>query len=278
VNKTLQALDELFYSIVVLIPTWLGMLKSTRVLTALGTAVAVYLTATQAGLSGSEAVIAAIVEAVTGVSLIVGKTIRSGAPANGQAGGATATTISKITCPKCGKLVDDKVWCSECNAVLHPSSGAIPQYSAPPRLQDIGANEATLYLQWLSFDKMLAWDLTKHDPQVRMVFAVDILNEYKSRLDAAWTEELQHTKASTIAIPTADDFASYDTIESFKKKIMDITPECEWLSIAQDAMLRGYLRYFRGLLWITRLFDMKLNWSKVNTINDIAESNFSAVS
>lgn len=86
-SKTIAALDLLCSSIIELIPTWLSMLKSTRTLTAIGTVIVAYLTYTQSGLPKDQAMLAAITEAVTGISLIISKTIRSGAPAaNGAAG------------------------------------------------------------------------------------------------------------------------------------------------------------------------------------------------
>jgi hypothetical protein len=279
-NKTLQALDELVYSIISLIPSWLGMLKSTRTLTVIGTVIAVYYTAMHSGISGTDAVIAYAVEALTGISLVVGKTIRTGAPQNGQDTtlASSTLTIPKVLCPRCGKLVDDRTWCSECNAVLHPSSSSVAKYFPPPALQDVGANESTLYLQWVAFRKMLDWDLTKHDPQIRLVFATDILAEYKKRIDIAWTEELQRTNSKEIILPSPQNFETYETVETFKKRIMDITPNCEWLTIAQDTMLRGYNDYFSGLLWVTRLYEKNINWQQAHSVNEIAEFNYSAVS
>lgn len=256
-NKTLQALDELFYSIITLLPSWLGMLRSTRTLTAIGTAVAVYYTATQAGLPTDQAIIAAIVEAVTGVSLIVGKTIRSGAPQNGQA------TSQPVTTSTVSKLI--------------PTSPSAPRYATPPVLQDIGANESTAYLKWLVFEKMLDWNLANHVMQIRLEYAFDILKEDKKRLDVAWLEELERTKASETTMPTAQDFESYEATESLKKHIMDITPGCNWLAINQDTMLRGYKEYFNGLLWVSRLFDKEVDWKLVHTINEITEYNYNAV-
>jgi hypothetical protein len=256
-NKTLQALDELFFSIITLLPSWLGMLRSTRTLTAIGTAVAVYYTATQAGLPTDQAVIAAIVEAVTGVSLIVGKTIRSGVPQNGQ------TTSQPVTTSTVSKPLS--------------TSPPAPVYATPPILQDIGANESTTYLKWLVFDEMLDWNLTKHVLQIRLEYAMDILKEDKRRLDIAWLEELERTKASETIIPTSQDFESYETTEALKKQIMDMTLGCEWLSINQDTMLRGYKGYFNGLLWVSRLFDKNVNWQLVHTVNEIAEHNYNAV-
>jgi hypothetical protein len=233
------------------------MLKSTRTLTAIGTAIAIYYTAIHSGLTGNEAMIAAVVEAVTGVSLIIGKTVRTGAPQNGQTTSlpVTALTVSKPL----------------------PTSPSVPKYATPPVLQDIGANESTAYLKWLVFEKMLNWNLTNHVLQIRLEYAMDILKEDKERLDIAWLEELEHTRTSETIMPTSQDFESYEATEALKKHIMDITPGCAWLSINQDTMLRGYKRYFNGLLWVSRLFDKNVDWQLVHTVNEIAEYNYSAV-
>ena len=278
-KKTLQALDDLIASIITLIPSCLGMLKSTRTLTAIGTVAALFITATQLGLDFQTALVYSILEVVTGVTLITGKTIRTGAPQNGQATSQSVSIFSvpKIMCPQCGKMVDDRTWCSECNAVLHPTVPLAPTYSTPPILQEIGANESTAYLKWFTFWGMLDWNLTNLNPQIRLEYAADILKEDKKRLDEAWLEELSRTKASVSAIPAPQDFESYQAIESFKKHIRDITPGCEWITINQDTMLRGYRHYFNGVLWVDKLLDKNIDWQLAHSINELAEYGYNVV-
>jgi hypothetical protein len=77
VNKTVAALDELVSSIISLVPTWLSMLKSTRVLTLIGTGFVMYWTASQGGLTDVQTMIIQAAEAFLGVSFIGFKTLRS---------------------------------------------------------------------------------------------------------------------------------------------------------------------------------------------------------
>jgi len=188
--------------------------------------------------------------------------------------------IKKIICPKCGKLVDDRTWCSECDAVLHPTAET-STYAVPPELTSIGADKPTPFGHWIEFDAALDWPLTAYDPQIRMSFAMDILKQYKILLDDAWKAELAalKAKASDIAdlIPSATDFNTYNDAQAFKKKVMDAIPGCEWLNINQDSMLRGYEQFFRGINWISKLFDKKIDWKLVRSINEIAQLNYGAV-
>lgn len=280
-NKTKQAMDELFASIITLIPSWLGMLKSTRTLTFIGTAIAIYYTAVHSGLAGNEAMVVAVVEAITGVSLITAKTIRTGAPRNGQNNQViVASTISKITCPGCAKWVDDRVWCSDCGAVLHLPNMKPPQprYSAPPNLDELGSQAANPMLKWIAIDSSLDWDLTPYHPDIRLDYARELLKKDREAIDIAWLEELAVTKALTnLPLPKAEDFTSYEAAETYKKRIMDGTPGCSWLSITQDTLLRGYKRYFAGRDWIEKLGDKTINWILAHSINEIAMLQYGAI-
>lgn len=280
-NKTIKALDDFLASIISLIPSWLGMLKSTRTLTAIGTTIAVYYTAVHSGLSGTDALIAYVVEAATGITLVVGKTIRSGTPAANGTDTSVPAPPLKIKCPNCGKMVDDRTWCSECDWVLHPTIPPSPKYIVPPSLAEKGADKPTAFQRWLALDEMMNWDLTQHDPQVRMEFASDILRENKIRLDATWIETLQGTdvKSKDIesATPTVQDFETYEATQAFKKKTQDITPGCEWLTINQDTMMRGYGRCFKGFLWVSKLFEKSINWHLAHSVNELVEYGYGAV-
>jgi hypothetical protein len=94
-KETVAALDSVLSNVIGLLSDIPGMLRSSRMWVFLATAAVAYLTATQSGLTGTDAAIAVIAEVVLGTGTIIGKTIRSGAP-------ATATVISpsnQITTP-----------------------------------------------------------------------------------------------------------------------------------------------------------------------------------
>ena len=75
-SKTVNALDELFSSVITLIPTWLSMLKSTRVLAAIGTGALIYVTWKYGGLTENQLLIVNGIEALTGISFMGFKTLR----------------------------------------------------------------------------------------------------------------------------------------------------------------------------------------------------------
>lgn len=280
-NKTLSALDDFLASIISLVPSWLGMLKSTRNLTFIVTMVLMYVTWKYGGVPEEYAPIIQGIIAALGLGTIGFKTIRSGAPAANGIVPAQASNIPKIKCPNCGKTVDDRIWCSECDAVLHPTVPPAPKYIVPPSLEDIASDKPTAFQRWSDLGAMMNWDLTRYDPQVRMEFASDIVRENKTRLDAAWVEALEATnvKSKDIedAMPTAQVFETYQATEAFKKKIRDITPGCEWLTINQNSMLRGYGDCFKGFLWVSKLFDKRINWQLAHSVNELIEYNYGAI-
>ncbi|MBN1690474.1 MAG: hypothetical protein JW901_05595 [Dehalococcoidia bacterium] len=81
-SKTVQALDDLGASLVGLIPSWVDMLKSTRFLTLLGTAAGIFLEyKITGGFATSDSLWMAGLTALTGVSFMGFKTLRSSIPA-----------------------------------------------------------------------------------------------------------------------------------------------------------------------------------------------------
>jgi len=81
-EKTIAALDEFFSTIIRMIMSWFSMLSSTRVLAFIATAVALFLQYTGSGFSTWESIAFAVLTALTGVSFMAVKTIRSGSPAD----------------------------------------------------------------------------------------------------------------------------------------------------------------------------------------------------
>lgn len=282
-NKTLLALDNFLSSIITLIPTWLSMLKSTRNLTFIATLVLMYVTWKYGGIPEEYAPFVQGIIGALGLGTIGFKTLRSGAPAaNGVISPqVTEIPIGKVKCPGCGKMVDDRTWCSECGYILHPTVPPVPKYIVPPSLAEKGADKPTAFLRWLELDGMMNWDLTQHNSQVRMEFASDIVRENKTRLDAAWTEALiasnVKTKDFESTVPTAQDFETYEATEAFRKKIQDLTPGCEWLTKNQDLMLKGYGRCFEGFLWVSKLFDKSINWQLAHSVNELIKHGYAAV-
>jgi hypothetical protein len=93
-KETVAALDSVLSNCIGLLADIPGMLRSSRMWIFLATAAVAYYTATQAGLHGTDAALAVIAEVVLGTGTIIGKTIRSGAPAVAVATAATTAVAA----------------------------------------------------------------------------------------------------------------------------------------------------------------------------------------
>jgi len=238
-KKTLQALDELMSSIVTLIPTWLNMLKSTRVLTLLGTGAVIYLTWTQGGLTEAQSQVAAMIEGVLGVTFIGFKTLRSSTPA---------------------PIVDSNT--VEPEVAVKPKPKEVV-YESPMNIDEfcnslIGTN----YEKFQDMNDILTdYKLDNLHPSVRLNIAQELVNVTIDALDDAWADELVKTKcAKTALIPDFTVFSNSQKRSAFEKMVMDETPGCEWLSTHQKLLLQDYERLYKWSANIAMLTGKPIKW------------------
>lgn len=256
-NKTLSALDELLSSIITLVPTWLSMLKSTRVLTLVGTGAIMYFTATQGGLTEFQTVAVQAAEAVLGISFIGFKTIRSD-------NGTVTVTEPKPVEPM---VVEPK-----------PTTTIPVDYAIPFNVKEYATNGATAFLKWEGFEDIYSQlDLTNFNPNIRTEFADQILNEGKRRLDAAWNEEMKNEKADpVIKPPDEDQFDSYDATEMYKKTIMDSIPGCAWIPQNISQLFKGYNKWYTMSNAMDDLYGKDIDWENAYSLFLIGAKGLSA--
>lgn len=257
-NKTLQALDELISSIITLVPTWLSMLKSTRVLTIIGTGAIMYFTATQGGLTESQAMVAQAAEALLGVSFIGFKTIRS-------TGTATPTPTYTPTASQPAST-----------APAEPEE--VIQYDEPFNIKNYDVSD-NAYLSWENLEDLYSMmDLRRFHPAVRIEFAIDTLNEGLFRLKAAFIDLMKGKAAEPVDPPTAADFDQYDGTEEYKLKVMKAIPGCQYLPENIKNVIIGFGRTYEAKANAEKLLGKPINWTKISTIEDIRRVGLGAVS
>ena len=267
-KKTIQALDDLLSAVITLIPTWLGMLKSTRTLAALGTVAIMYFTWKYGGVPEGYAAVIQGIEAAFGISFIGFKTIRSGAPAAALAAGQSPGPASSA----------EPISSSAPQPT--PAPGPAQTWAVPFDPKAYKSAAATAYLRWEDYqDLRVNLNLNIYNPAIRLDIARQIEEEELNYLKAAWDEESAFNKAvATLPVPTPDNFGNYDGNEDYKLQIQKLIPGCQWLPENLNSLIIGYGNVYAALKNIELLLGKPINWYRISTIYGIQLEGLKAVS
>ena len=178
---------------------------------------------------------------------------------------------------------------------VEPPKPSEPHYVKPPDATESSTNvsymepfipadvykNANAFLNWEVYEDLFKnLDITKFSPNIRMEFAKQIVEEGLNRLDLAWKDEILRAgwpKDVDVPAVSSDEIEGYDAAESFKKKVRDGIPGCEWLPQNASSIIAGYAKLIKTADTLWQLSDKPIDWTKVRSINDLARLGLAAV-
>ena len=230
----MAALDELVSSILILIPTWLSMLKSTRFLTVLIT-LGVLIWAWQfSGLTDTQAQIVSIVGGLLGVNFdwakTIGKKYQSVTPAVAAQDSAVADSAPRL------------------------SAGSLASYNTPIDIEAyIKGLGASLYDQFAECKNVISnYNLLAIHPDIRVTVAKQVVDKAISLAVAVWPSLVGTGPDGKpfYRAPEADDYRDYASRQSFDKAVREAIPGCQYMPEGANVLFRDLeeLYFFRSNL------------------------------
>lgn len=177
------------------------------------------------------------------------------------------------------------------------TSGSTPATVTTPTLVEyavpLDVDEYVKGLEGTNYDKyqkiytlMAKYNLNDLHPAVRLDMASKLLDASVDILDSAWVDELNVTKCSDLRlVPSVFDIIGAE-LSAFKKRVMDATPGCEWLSTHQNRMLIDYQTIYKWQENIGLLQNKPVKWTveyngitidNVNTVELLGKLGLQAV-
>lgn len=269
-EKTKAALDDLFSSTIVLIPTWLSMLRSTRFLTVLIIIAVLVWAWKYSGLTETEAQIVSIVGGLLGANFSWVKTI--------------------------GKKY-------ETHNTASSSADAIPRTDAaaqPAQPDPIAANydeplDIEAYTKSTGGDVREQYDasrriianynLLKIHPSVRVTVAGQVVDKAISLAKACWPAAVGvGANGAYHRPPEQQDFKDYASRQEFDRAVREAIPGCQYMPEGASVLVRDFAMLYRYRSNLTLLEGKPVRWyepdgitPRIACIDTLANMGLSAV-
>lgn len=274
-SKTLIILISYINAVLELVPTWLSMLKSTRVLTVIGTLALMYITWKYGGLTGDQLNVVSGIEGILGVSFMGFKTLRpsqisSVATTAVETASATTTTTTK-----------------EPTITPQPNQGAgdVGPFSSPLDVEAYAASlKGTAIVIFQTFKALINdYLILRIVPSIRIDIAKQIVSKSLELAENAWKDLFTDCAKQGIGVPTYDDLSTRVARLKYEAKCMAATPGCQYLSDAQDALLTEFQYLYAAGKILDQLTGKTIKWysaqgwPNIDSISLLIKQGFDAV-
>jgi len=249
-DKTKQALDDLISSIVEVIPRLLTKATSSRVLATVGSLFGAYMVATQSGLQGMDAVIAAAAVVVSGGTYVISKSVQHVAEAkvvNSMIGEVTPVTNAP---PKASPPPPTKHYMEAPNV-----QGWVEVAKSEATGKDNPAFFAAEIFDGTYYQRV---NLGAYNPEIRL----DIAQEMN--LAAINLHEASFKEIVGISAPMEGEIYDHETKEEFRIRITKSRKECVFPSEHDDFQLNDILELYTHKENMEKLQGKTIDWDKFN--------------
>ena len=251
--KTLIILISYINAVLELVPTWLGMLKSTRVLTVIGTLALMYFTWKYGGLTADQLNVVSGIEGLLGVSFMGFKTLRPS-----QISGVATAINEAITEGIPAATV------KEPTVTPQPNQGAgdVGPFISPLDVEAYASSiKGTAIVIFQTFRALINdYLILRIVPSIRIDIAKQIVAKSLELATNAWKELFADCAKQGIAVPTYDDLSTRVARLKYEAKCMAATPGCQYLSDAQDALLTEFQQLYAAGKTLDQLTGKTIKW------------------
>jgi len=283
-SKTLVILISYINAVLELVPTWLGMLKSTRVLTVIGTLALMYITWKYGGLTQDQLSVVSGIEGILGISFMGFKTLRpstipSGTILQDAAALTSSEAAASATAPGTAK---------EPVITPQPGQGAgdVGPFSSPLDVEAYAVSlKGTAVAVFQTFKALMNnYLILRIVPSLRIDIAKQIVDRSLELAAAAWRELFTDCAKQGIAMPACDDLSTRVARLKYEAKCMAATPGCQYLSDAQDALLNEIQHLYNARKTLEQLTGKQIKWysaqgwPNIDSIALLVQQGFDAVS
>ena len=222
-QKTISALDELVSSILILVPTWLSMLKSTRFLTLLITLGVLIWAWKFSGLTDIQAQIVSVVGGLLGVNFdwvkTIGKKYQPVVPAT------TSTPVATDT-----------------DSAPKLSTSSPVSYNPPIDIEAyIKGLGASLYDQFSECKNVISnYNLLAIHPDIRVTVAKQVVDKAIALAVSVWPSLVGTAPDGKpfYRAPESADYRDYAARQSFDKAVRDAIPGCQYMPEGANVLFR----------------------------------------
>lgn len=268
-DKTIRALDDLVSTTIGLIPAWMSMLKSTRVLALIGTLVLIYITLHYGGLTENQMMVVTAIEAATGISFTGFKTLRPSQISSSSGAVATASPVSPSP------------------AQLTPIASVIT-YNEPIDIDEqVKSQGGSNYERYDYVQQVIKrYNLLGIHPDIRVEVAEQVINKAIDLAIEVWPE-LVGTGSdgkTYYRAPEKTDYKDYATRQLYEKQVRDSIPGCQYTPEGAKILIDDLAELYKFRSNLTLLEGKPIRWyeengktPRVSTIYTLASLGLAAV-
>ena len=251
--KTLIILISYINAVLELVPTWLSMLKSTRVLTVIGTIALMYITWKYGGLTADQLNVVSGIEGLLGISFMGFKTLRPS-----QLSGAAVAISEAVTAGIPALMVKEPIITPQPNQ----GAGDVGPFISPLDVEAYANSLKGTAVVIFQIFKALINDylILKIVPSIRIDISKQIVTKSLVLAESAWKELFADCAKQGIALPTYDDLSTRVARLKYEAKCMAATPGCQYLSDAQDALLTEFQYLYAACKTLDQLTGKAIKW------------------
>ena len=252
-SKTLIILISYINAALELVPTWLSMLKSTRVLTVIGTVALMYFTWKYGGLTQDQLNVVSGIEGLLGISFMGFKSLRPSRISDVATAINEAVTAG-ITAPAV----------KEPTITAQPGQGAgdVGPFSSPVDVEAYASSlKGTAISIFQSFRALINnYLILRIVPSIRIDIAKQIVAKSLELAENAWKEMFADCARQGITVPSYADLTTRVARLKYEAKCMAAIPGCQYLSDAQDALLTEFQYLYNAAKTLDQLAGKQIKW------------------